>query len=207
MKTLTLHSTACVAAMVFAAFSAAPASARCVSKTSALRTSRPAMSPVPKLPSRIAPSADPAAPVVEPSIVGYWYVRFTVDDQLVDDGFDTWLSDGIEVLNDTSTPSSGNVCLGAWTKTAPYTYTLKHPSWIFDDANVNLIGVAIIKEQITLDPSGNSFTGTTEVDLFDLSGNALNTFTSDLSGKRITALDDPTVVTPIPGLPASILNR
>jgi len=139
--------------------------------------------------------------------VGYWYVRYLADGQLVDDGFDTWLSDGIEVLNDTTTPSAGNVCLGTWTKTAPFTYTLKHPSWIFDDANVNLIGVAIIKETITLDPKGNSFTGQTEIDLFDLSGNPLGVETADLTGERIFAVDDPSVTTPIPGLPASILSR
>ena len=140
-------------------------------------------------------------PAVEPSIAGLWSMQIVADGQVVDEGFDMWHPDGTELLNDTSTPSSGAVCIGIWTKTAPYTYQLKHPSYIFDDANVNLIGLVIIRETITLDPSGNSYTGTLATDAYDLMGNSLGHQEAELRALRIAVVDDPKQTTGIPGLP------
>jgi hypothetical protein len=200
------------ASLVFAALCAAPASARCVYKKGQFRT--PKASPllsVAKANPLFTASADPgsndAAP--EPSITGYWYSRFLAGDQLVDDGFDVWLSDGMEILNDTTIPSQGNVCLGTWVRTAPYTFSLKHPSWIYDDAGVNLIGVVIIREQVTLDKKGANYSGDYTVDAYDLAGNLLEHLAGALTGERMAAVDDPKTMPAggIPGLPLSILNR
>jgi hypothetical protein len=193
--------------LALAALFAGAASANCkVARPGYLQASHPGRMSLSIKPQPSA--ARPKDPGAEPSITGYWYVRFFSGDQLVDDGFDIWTSDGTEVLNDTSTPSSGAVCLGVWVKTDTLTYSLKHPTWIFDDAGVNLIGVVIIREQIKLDPGGNSFTGTLTVDAYDLAGNVLDHETGELTGTRIAALDDTAAYpSPIPGLPASILNR
>jgi len=107
------------------------------------------------------------------SIVGLWDVQFLVDGQVVDEGFDQYHSDGTEVLNDTPPPAAGSVCLGIYVKTGKRSIKLKHPSWIYDATNTTVIGRATILENITLDPSGNSFTGTFILQLRDLMGNPL----------------------------------
>ena len=209
LRGTTMAAAAAIAAMICAG----PASARCVSRPSLMRRARGgAMGSRAGLAAALAGTgahrADaPVAPAVEPSIVGYWYTQYLADGQLIDDGFDAWMSDGMEILNDSPMPASGAVCLGVWQKTAPYTYVLKHPTWIFDDTNTNLIGVAILRTQVTLDASGNSFKGQVTIDAYDLMGNSLGEETADLAGERIVAVDDPAATTPIPGLPASILNR
>jgi hypothetical protein len=108
-----------------------------------------------------------------PSIVGLWDVQFLVDGQVVDEGFDQYHSDGTEVLNDTPPPAAGSVCLGVYVKTGKRSIKLKHPSWIYDATNTTVIGRATILEDITLDPGGNSFTGTFILQLRDLMGNPL----------------------------------
>ena len=202
----------CLTVIAFAAVFASTAGATCnPSKAPQFRAANralPFVSMKSLAPVIRAADANPAA--TEPSIVGYWYVRFVADGQLVDDGFDMWHSDGTEVLNDTTAPSTGNVCLGVWAKTAPFTYTLKHPSWIFDSAGVNVVGVVIIREQITLDPSGDSFKGLTTFDAYDLSGNPLDHESSEITGQRISPVDAAAANNAppgIPGLPPTILDR
>src|SRR5438132_8523437 len=46
----------------------------------------------------------------EQTIVGLWDVKFISDNQLFDEGFDQYHSDGTEILNDIPPPASGNVC-------------------------------------------------------------------------------------------------
>jgi hypothetical protein len=119
------------------------------------------------------------------SIVGLWLTTFTSQGQIVDQGFDMWTSDGLEVLNDTPPPATGNVCLGTWVRVSPNTYLLKHPSWTFDEAG-NLNGTAIIRETITVDPAGNTYKGTFTVDVMTLSGNPIQHFNGTIAGTRIT---------------------
>jgi len=119
------------------------------------------------------------------SIVGLWETTFTSDGQVVDQGFDLWNSDGTEVLNDDPAPATGNVCLGVYVKSGPATYKLKHPSWTFD-ANGNLTGTAIIREQVTVEPGGNTYKGTFTIDLYDVPGNHLAQFTGTISAQRMT---------------------
>ncbi len=51
-----------------------------------------------------------------------------------DEGFDLWNADGTEILNDSTSSLAGNVCLGVWARTGEISYTLKHPSWVYDEA-------------------------------------------------------------------------
>jgi hypothetical protein len=132
-----------------------------------------------------ADTRDADSSSVSGSIVGMWNITFTSGGQVVDQGFDVWHSDGTEILNDNPPPSSGNVCLGVWQQTGRFSFKLKHPSWTYDN-NGNLTGIATIREQITLDPSGNTFKGTFTVDVADLNGNALLHIAGTVSAKRIT---------------------
>ena len=108
----------------------------------------------------------------ETSIVGLWRVTFVANHQVYDIAFDQWHSDGTEMMNDTPPPASGNVCLGVWAKAGPQTYKLKHPFWIFDNSG-NLIGEGVLREQITVDPRGNSYTGSFTFQFRDLSGHSI----------------------------------
>ncbi len=119
------------------------------------------------------------------TIIGLWKVSFVSDGQVVDEGFDQWNNGGTEILNDTPPPATGNVCLGVWEKTGPATYKLKHPSWTFDNAG-NLTGTAIIREEVTLDNSGDVFKGPFTVDVYDMSGTLLFHLDGQITGERIT---------------------
>ena len=119
------------------------------------------------------------------SIVGLWQITFYYEGQVVDVGFDVWHTDGTELLNDTPPPATGNVCVGVWTQTGKNTYKLKHPSWTFD-SNGNLTGTAVIRENITLSPGGNKFTGTYTISYYDTSGNPAGSFDGQVQATRIT---------------------
>jgi hypothetical protein len=121
------------------------------------------------------------------TIVGLWDVKFIADNQVVDEGFDQYHSDGTEILNDTPPPAAGNVCLGVYENTGPRTLKLKHPSWLYDPTNTFVIGRVTILERITLDRGGRSFTGTFTLQFTDLSGNSsAPDLTGQLRGDRIT---------------------
>jgi hypothetical protein len=119
-------------------------------------------------------------------MVGMWMTTFTSDGEIVDVGFDVWHADGTQILNDTTTPASGAVCLGVWTQTGDFTYSLKHPTWAFDETNTMLVGIGYILETVTLDPGGNSYTGTYSIEGFDLEGNQVYHIDGEISGERIT---------------------
>jgi hypothetical protein len=124
----------------------------------------------------------------EATIVGLWDVQFISDGMVVDEGFDQYHSDGLEILNDTPPPATGNVCLGVYEKTGPRSIKLRHPSWIYDPAtNTTVIGRATILENIKVDKGGRTFTGTFTVQLRDPDGNILAPdITGELQGTRIT---------------------
>jgi hypothetical protein len=119
------------------------------------------------------------------SIVGLWLSTFVSGVQIVDQGFDQWNSDGNEVLNDDTAPATGNVCLGVFVRSGPSTYKLKHPSWTIDSAG-NVTGTAIIREQVTVAPDGKSYSGTFQVNLFDLSNNPMGQIAGTITAHRIT---------------------
>jgi hypothetical protein len=135
--------------------------------------------------------ADAPATAVEPSIAGLWSTAFVEGDQAVDAGFEMFNTGGTHVLNDPSPILEGNVCLGAYTQIAPYTYVVNHPSYLYDDAGVQVIGIVAIYEKIVLDPSGDSFTEQAKVIVTDLDGNVLNTIEGQAVGKRVKADNAP----------------
>lgn len=134
-----------------------------------------------------APKGSPDDSAGDATIVGLWDVRFISENQVIDEGFDQYHSDGLEILNDTPPPATGNVCLGVYEKTGARTIKLKHPSWIYDSTNTVVIGRATILENIKLDKGARTFTGTFTIQLRDLVGNPLAPdITGDLSANRIT---------------------
>ena len=134
---------------------------------------------------QIADATDP--------IVGFWQVTLTAkgnnpgppDGTVLDKGFSQWHSDGTEILNSSRPPVTQSFCLGVWKKVAPGTYKLNHfpISW---DANSNLVGVANIREEVTLSPNGKTFTGTFTLDQYDTAGNVLAHLVGTVSAVRLT---------------------
>jgi len=127
-------------------------------------------------------------PNIQSPVVGLWDVQFISGGEVVDEGFDQYHADGTEILNDTPPPATGNVCLGVYEATSTQSIKLRHPSWIFDSTNTVAIAKAIILESVTVDKSGNTFTGTFTIQFVDLDGNPLGPdLTGTLKGTRITA--------------------
>ena len=201
--------TASLMAIVFAA-TTATASACVTPQAPTVRPLSPAMQVmIARAKQRSAaprPADNPQAS--SPSIVGYWHTIFLVDPNggyytagpnVFDEGFDVWHADGSETLNDISIPAAGDVCLGVWAQTGPLTYQLKHPTWLFDmQTNTNLVAVGTFLEQVTLDPSGNSYTGTITITAQDLQGNPVFSFTGTILAERIVADNQPFSATPGP---------
>ena len=144
---------------------------------SAGRYTRPEASPL-----ATTPSAYPA-PAAGGSIVGLWKTTVTSQGQVIDQAFDLWNSDGTEILNDNPPPQTGNVCLGVYVKVGSV-YKLKHPSWIYD-SNGNLTGTAVISEQVTVGPDGNTYKGIYIIDFYDLNGNHLGQSGGTVAATRI----------------------
>jgi hypothetical protein len=130
------------------------------------------------------PSQQPDPAVTYQAIVGLWLSTYTADGV---QAFETFTSDGMEILNDNGAPQAGNVCLGVWAPTGRNTLTVYHPAWNYDN-NGNVIGTVVIKSQITIGPDGNTFKGTATLDVYDLNGNKVApTSVSPVTAKRITA--------------------
>jgi len=162
---------------------AAPASAQCglqLGKNRSLAAARPMLAANNMRATK--PDKD-----VDPTIVGLWDIKFLQGSVVVDEGFDQFHSDGLEILNDTAPPPTGNVCLGVYEKAEAHSIHLKHPSWIFDTDNATLIGKATILEDITVDKHGHTFSGTFTVKITDLFDNPIAPdITGGLFGNRIT---------------------
>ena len=203
-----------MAAIVLSALTATPARAACFSTQNASPAAyQSAVQSFQRMQStrQARPAAtqrDQAPADAAPSIVGLWHTVFLADPNggyytagpnVFDEGFDAWHADGTETLNDISPPPTGNVCIGAWTQTGPSTYFLKHPTWGYDPAdNATIIGVGTISEQITLDPSGNSYSGTVTFDALDLTGASVFHGTATIMAERINPDSKPFAPTPGP---------
>ena len=107
-------------------------------------------------------------------VVGLWHVVFTQNTDfgggLFDDSYAAWHSDGTEIMNSgVHSPATGNFCMGVWAKAGPSTYTLKH---IALDFSVQPLGstsptvIVIIRERVTVDHTGNHFTGSFTADIY-----------------------------------------
>jgi hypothetical protein len=106
-------------------------------------------------------------------IVGFWQVTFTDKDtnKVTSYVWDAWHSDRTEVQNDSDNILLGNVCQGAWVPLGKRTYGLTHPAFIFADPTHPEFGwtednegqfvsnSCVILERVTVDNSGNNYTG------------------------------------------------
>jgi len=134
------------------------------------------------------------------SIVGFWHVVFTSegttnppipDGAVVDQGFSQWHSDNTEILNSSRPPIIGSFCLGVWTKTGRYMYSLNHFALSFNPDG-SFQGVANIHENVALSTDGNSYSGSFSIDQYDTQLNTLAHIIGNISATRITVNTKPT---------------
>jgi hypothetical protein len=127
------------------------------------------------------------------AIVGLWQVMFVSkgtagikDGTVVDAGYATWHSDGTELMNSGRPPITSNFCMGVWKQVARSTFRLNHVALSWDPSGVNFVGPANIREQVTVDETGNRYRGTFTIDQFDAVGNTLAHIVGEVTGRRIT---------------------
>ncbi len=119
-------------------------------------------------------------------IVGLWKMDFEDPaHNYSDKGYSVWHSDHTEFLNSTRAPSVGAVCQGVWERVGEYSYRLNHFALGYDDG-VHLTGVYHFKELVTIDRSGDRFTGTFSIERYDPQTHiSQGTFKGTLTGERI----------------------
>jgi hypothetical protein len=149
----------------------------------------------------LAPAAESANPserggMPSASIVGLWKVQFISkgntshspsipDGVLLDFGFTEWHRDGTEILNSAGVPGGG-FCLGVWGQTGFLTFELNHFPIAFNATTGLVANYINLREQDTLSPSGDSYTGTYTEDIYDAKGNHVDHLAGIVNATRIT---------------------
>lgn len=122
------------------------------------------------------------------SVVGMWRVKLISDGTaypgyiplgaVVDFGTQQWHSDGTEFLiSGGRAPSTGDVCMGVWEQIGNRTYKLKHIGLSYASSDTPptqhgpvvpaaYVGPGIIRQVVTVNPSGKTFEGTFTIDQY-----------------------------------------
>jgi hypothetical protein len=123
---------------------------------------------------------------VRAPITGLWAFKYTSkgnsgtlgipDGAPIDSGNTIWFADGNEMTySGMRDPTTGAVCLGVWVQTGEWTYELNHIglSWNPLASPPAPGGPGFIKQYVTLDKSGNSYTGTFTISQLGTDGKTL----------------------------------
>lgn len=130
----------------------------------------------------------------QPTMVGLWKQIWISkgsegipDGTEVEAGYTQWHSDGTEMgVSGLRPPMTGDVCVGVWEKVGPQSYKLNHIGISYDSWGLNLVGPAIIRQNLTLNSKGDEFSGTFTIDQYDESGNLLAHVQGTMTGTRVT---------------------
>lgn len=106
------------------------------------------------------------------SIVGTWLVSYGPGGE----AFIQWHSDGTEWENINHPVLGGNICMGSWKVIDRHRVFRNHFGWLYTGGLLS--GYFNETETDELSEDGNSYTGTNELKMYDLSGNQ----TADLIG-------------------------
>jgi hypothetical protein len=147
--------------------------------------------------------------VANSDIVGLWQISMVSDGippnpvprgATVDFGTAQWHDDGTELMiSGGRPPSTGDVCMGVWEQTGPFTYELKHLAlaWLSSDtppsvggpgpSPAQFLGPAIIHQAVTLAKSRSSYRGTFTLDQYNADESTLLVHVSGtITGTRVT---------------------
>ena len=104
-------------------------------------------------------------------IVGMWSFTMTSGGQTADFGYQQWHSDGTELMNSGGrAPASENFCMGVWRQVSTNRFHLNHLALSYDPSSGTLNARVNIKEDVTVNPAGTSYSGTFTLDVYDPSG-------------------------------------
>jgi hypothetical protein len=104
------------------------------------------------------------------SIVGMWSFKMAAAGGFSDYGYQQWHSDGTEFMNSGGrAPATQNYCLGVWRQVGPSRYHLNHFALSYDSSGTPNARVNI-KEDVVVNQSGTSYSGTFTIDVYDPSG-------------------------------------
>jgi len=182
MKQNTRFSTHVLLALAIGAAFAATATAGCGDVSSLQAPFQFAQPQATALAVRAAASAMSASNnplLISVNPIGMWNVQFIsqgngshnppIPDGVLDDfGYTQWHSDGTEIMNSGGhAANTGNFCLGVWVRTGMFTYEVNHFALSYDATSGALVNKVNIREQITLEPSGNQLSGTFTIDIYN----------------------------------------
>ena len=77
--------------------------------------------------------------------------------------------------------------MGVWAQTGPSAYKLNHYALSYDATTGLLANYVHIHEQVTLDPTGNQYSGSFNIDITDPNGNPVASVKGIVSAQRLTA--------------------
>jgi hypothetical protein len=140
----------------------------------------------PALPSGLIAQLAASPSAASGTITGLWHATYTTsDNQVFQESFDMWHSDGTELESANINPVAGNFCMGVW-KQIGSEIRLHHVGWGFDNLG-NLVGPFTVDQTDVLGPHGNPYSGNWELKLYDTNGNLLQEVTGTISATRIGA--------------------
>jgi len=113
------------------------------------------------------------------SIVGTWLVSYGPGGE----AYIQWHSDGTEWENINHPVLTGNICMGSWEVIGPHRVARNHFGWLFTGGLLS--GWFNETETDELSEDGNSYSGTNELKLYDLSGNLIADIPGTASATRI----------------------
>jgi len=130
------------------------------------------------------------------SIVGFWKFQLISagnathspsipDGALLDFGYTQWHSDGTEIQNSAGVPGGG-FCLGVWGQTGYLTFELNHFPIAFASPTGGVANYINIRQQVTISPSGDAYTGTFTENVYDSKGNQVDHLTGNVVATRMT---------------------
>ena len=132
------------------------------------------------------------------SIVGMWNFQLVSegntahnpsipDGAIMDFGYHQIHSDGTEIINSGGhAPATENFCLGVWGQTGFLTYEVNHFPLSYNATTGALANLLSLREQLTLSPSGDSFTGTFTLDVYDTKGTHVDHVGGNVIATRVT---------------------
>lgn len=141
------------------------------------------------------------------SFIGMWYFQLVSqgnvthvptipDGAIIDFGYNQVHGDGTELINSGGhAPATENFCMGVWGQTGFLTYEVNHFPLSYDAITGTLTNLINLREQVTLSPSGDSFTGTFTLNVYDTKGNQVDHVAGIILASRVTV---DTVVSAVP---------
>jgi hypothetical protein len=115
------------------------------------------------------------------AVVGMWQFTFISqgnaglgipDGAVLDDGYQTWHSDGTEITNSARPPKTQSFCTGVWDYAAGE-YQLNHYALSWSPDGDTFVGPANIREHVSVDAGANRFNGRFSIDQYNADGSVV----------------------------------